>query len=130
MPFLSESSTHFRSVNETIKGVLLSDFCALSCASNGAQAQATATAMKNTFIQSFLIYFSLARNYREFLSASNDCSPKLCLAYFGFHLSASPNKRNAWILCYQIAGKQTNQKSNLPDQSEPSSEGEREPDND
>ena len=53
MPFLSGSPTHFRSVNATMNGALLSDFCASSWASNGVEAHATATATKNTLILSY-----------------------------------------------------------------------------
>src|SRR5215471_15487959 len=55
MPFLSGSSTHFKSVKETMNGLLPSGAWAPSCASNRIETHTTAIAAKNAFIQSSLV---------------------------------------------------------------------------
>ena len=58
MPFLSGNSAHFKSVNDTMNGVLLSCFCDASWARSVIQRHTTPAAAKNIFISNPLVFIS------------------------------------------------------------------------
>src|SRR5204863_9456776 len=66
MPFLSASSTHFKSANDTITGILLSCFCAASCAKIDTQSDAEISRIDSLRI-SALLFSCSTHDHKLFL---------------------------------------------------------------